>query len=431
MAVVVAYAEGMLTRIRWILTSAAIAMAVVAIVVSLLGGRSTQSAGTVAQLPAPLAAGDAVSRAVPPLRLIDERGRALSIKALRGRWVIFAPVMTLCHEVCPMTTGALMDLRSRVRAAGLGLQVLIAQVSVDPWRDTPRRLRAYQRLVESHLPIFTGTRSQLRRFWRFFGVYFRRVSQRAPADVDWLTHKPETMDVEHSDGLFFLDPGGQERIAVIGQADVKGRLSVTLRSLLNDEGRRNLAHPQSPWNASQALDDLYWLMGKEVPVSSLEKVKPPSASAAQRQLADSPAALAQLHAQAAQLLGSLGALKERLKALHGYPVVLNAWASWCPPCRQEFPLFAVAAAAYGRRVGFLGVATDDDTAAARAYLHNHTVSYPSYQASSESLSSIATIQGVPTTIFLDGDGHLRYTHVGQYETQNTLDQDIERFALRG
>ncbi len=55
--------------------------------------------------------------------------------------------MTLCHEVCPLTTGALMELVNDVRLAGLSRQVVIAEATVDPWRDSPFRLRAYQKLT--------------------------------------------------------------------------------------------------------------------------------------------------------------------------------------------------------------------------------------------------------------------------------------------
>ena len=151
----------------------------------------------------------------------------------------------------------------------------------------------------------------------------------------------------------------------------------------------------------------------------------PSAARAARELAGSPPELAALHAQAGRLLsGASGTLGARLRALRGYPVVLNVWASWCTPCQKEFPLFAVAAARYGRRVAFLGADYEDSSGGARSFLAAHPVSYPTYEASSGQLDPLATITGVPTTIYIDPAGHVVHVHIGQYDAQGTLDQDI-------
>lgn len=145
-------------------------------------------------------------------------------------------------------------------------------------------------------------------------------------------------------------------------------------------------------------------------------------------LAGSPAPLAALHDQAGQLLGSEAALDARLRALRGYPVVINAWASWCTPCREEFSLFASASVRYGRRVAFVGVDTDDSSSDATAFLVKHPVSYPSYESTISQLSSLTAIAGLPTTVYLNRAGKIVHVHTGQYEVQGTLDQDIATYA---
>jgi cytochrome oxidase Cu insertion factor (SCO1/SenC/PrrC family)/thiol-disulfide isomerase/thioredoxin len=149
------------------------------------------------------------------------------------------------------------------------------------------------------------------------------------------------------------------------------------------------------------------------------------------ELAGSPGPLGALHGQAGQLLGSNSALMARLRALRGYPVVVNAWASWCTPCRSEFGLFAAASLHYGRQVAFLGADTDDSAGDARSFLAQHPVHYPSYQTSQSGLGSLAVIEGLPTTIFINRTGKVVYVHVGQYESEGTLDQDITTHALTG
>jgi cytochrome c biogenesis protein CcmG/thiol:disulfide interchange protein DsbE len=149
-------------------------------------------------------------------------------------------------------------------------------------------------------------------------------------------------------------------------------------------------------------------------------------SAALAALAGSPTTLASIHRQAGELLGSSSALEARLRSLRGYPVVINAWASWCPPCRSEFPLFGAAAARYGGKVAFLGVDTNDSASSARAFLSAHPISYPSYHSSMSGLSWLAGIESMPTTVFVDRTGHVVEVHLGQYQTETTLVYDVQR-----
>ena len=72
-----------------------------------------------------------------------------------------------------------------------------------------------------------------------------------------------------------------------------------------------------------------------------------------------PAPLAKLYGEANQLLpGGKDAFEKRVGDL-GYPVVANVWASWCGPCRYEFPIFQEASAKLGKQVAFLGIDSED------------------------------------------------------------------------
>jgi protein SCO1/2 len=136
-------------------------------------------------------------------------------------------------------------------------------VSVDPWRDSPARLRAFARRSDTHFTLLTGTSAELARFWRFFGVAYWRTKEGKPPDTDWLTGKPLTFDVSHTDGLFLLDPRGHERILDVGMADAGAHLPHTLETLLDAQGRADLKHPQPGWTVEQALNDVKRLLGAQ------------------------------------------------------------------------------------------------------------------------------------------------------------------------
>jgi cytochrome c biogenesis protein CcmG/thiol:disulfide interchange protein DsbE len=141
----------------------------------------------------------------------------------------------------------------------------------------------------------------------------------------------------------------------------------------------------------------------------------------------SPAPLAGLHAQANQLLsGGPVAFKARLRALRGYPVVVNLWASWCEPCQSEFPVYQRVAVAYGRRVAFLGIDTQDSNDNAASFLKRFPVTYPSYTDPHGRIpgSVGADPQYMPQTLYFSRAGSMIYDKAGPYVTAADLKRDI-------
>jgi cytochrome c biogenesis protein CcmG/thiol:disulfide interchange protein DsbE len=148
-------------------------------------------------------------------------------------------------------------------------------------------------------------------------------------------------------------------------------------------------------------------------------------------LAGAPPRLAAIHEQENELLGGgLDAYEGRIEALRGYPVVVNVWASWCGPCRLEFPFFQRLSARFGKRVAFLGLDSEDSDEAAERFLGEAPVPYPSYTDPDEEIkNSIGARFGLPDTAFYDRAGELVFLKQGPYDEEEELHADIERYAL--
>lgn len=194
---------------------------------------------------------------------------------------------------------------------------------------------------------------------------------------------------------------------------------------------------EMPWNAGKALFcSLALAIGSLLALGACGTESTDTSSKApdyKRALAGAPKPLAALYAQPNQLLdGGTDAFEKRIEGLKGYPVVVNQWASWCGPCRAEFPWFQKASAKYGKKVAFLGVNSQDSDAAAKTFLGEEPVPYPSYVDPDKDIGGVlkATL-GLPDTSFYDRSGELVFTKQGPYTDQADLVADIERYALSG
>jgi cytochrome c biogenesis protein CcmG, thiol:disulfide interchange protein DsbE len=155
-----------------------------------------------------------------------------------------------------------------------------------------------------------------------------------------------------------------------------------------------------------------------------------SAEEATATLDGAPSELAGLREEANELLqGGVEAVEARLAELEGTPVVINKWASWCGPCRFEFPFFQAQAIHRGDEIAFFGIDSDDSDDAARTFLDELPLPYPSYaDPDSEIAQSLDADREFPATVFIDSSGEQVYVKRGGYGSEDDLIADIERYA---
>ncbi|MDP9383462.1 MAG: TlpA family protein disulfide reductase [Chloroflexota bacterium] len=116
-----------------------------------------------------------------------------------------------------------------------------------------------------------------------------------------------------------------------------------------------------------------------------------------------------------------------LSQLEGKGVVLNFWASWCVPCREEMPYFESTYQAYkDRGVVFVGLAMQDRPEDSRAFLEELGITYPNGPDEGGKISVSYGVAGLPTTVFITPDGEVDRTWQGALSEEQlvTLVEEI-------
>ena len=143
-----------------------------------------------------------------------------------------------------------------------------------------------------------------------------------------------------------------------------------------------------------------------------------------------PPALAKLYANGDALIpGGTDALDQQLAAVKGHPAVVNVWASWCGPCRFEFPDFQKVSAQRGDEVAFIGVDADDSDDAARTFLDELPLPYPSVTDPDGEIKDEYELRGYPATAFYNAAGERVYVKQGPYTSKEDLEADIDKYAI--
>jgi protein SCO1/2 len=212
----------------------------------------------------------AISPAVAALPFVNQDGHMVTLDSLKGQTVVLTDFLTLCQDICPPTRGNFEKIAHKVKMAGASAKVTLLEVTVDPGRDTPARLKAYS--TDLGAPVnwqfWTGTPANIAALWAELGVAYQKVGEGADDvdHVDWWTGKPLTYDVNHQDVVFVLGADGHEKWLVQGNANLQGGpVPEFLVHFLSAQGRANLASPGAQsWTSKDVTVALTYVTGKQI-----------------------------------------------------------------------------------------------------------------------------------------------------------------------
>ena len=127
--------------------------------------------------------------------------------------------------------------------------------------------------------------------------------------------------------------------------------------------------------------------------------------------------------------GTPSVFDSTLRALRGKPVVVNFWATWCEPCKEEMPRIVAAARRYAGRVHFLGVDVEDDLGAAASFARRYEMTFRSLADPDGKIRRAQRLLGLPVTQFYSSDGELNFMHNGEISAQELEEKIQDVLAL--
>jgi cytochrome oxidase Cu insertion factor (SCO1/SenC/PrrC family) len=304
--------------------------------------------------------------AMPPFSLQDQLGHAFDSRSTAGKDLVIAAFHTTCRQTCPLYTALFLQLKKSLPAG-----VMLVEVTTDPATDTPAALDQYNKSIGANWTFATGSSAALTAFWKPFGV--------ALATGD-----------SHVSTLALVDRHGYVRLVYRGVPDIGSDIPPSLVTTLGAEGLRELASDGDGWGAPSVLQSLLTITGPEQ-VAQNGGGRAPSFS----------------------LQGTDGR-RVSLAALTGKPLVINFWASYCPPCRAEMPLLQ-------RRVASLTSARlvlineGDSAQSARDFLNATGIQQAALLDSDLGVGRAYGVLPLPTTVFVRADGSIAGRQVGELD----------------
>ncbi|MFN2456508.1 MAG: TlpA disulfide reductase family protein, partial [Pyrinomonadaceae bacterium] len=107
-------------------------------------------------------------------------------------------------------------------------------------------------------------------------------------------------------------------------------------------------------------------------------------------------------------------------ALRGKVVIINFWATWCPPCREEIPDLVALQTKYKDQLQIIGISQDSGSVEdVRQFAKAHGMNYPTVMSTPEIEKLFPGVYALPTTFILDREGRLAQRHIGLLNASRT------------
>ncbi|MEA2657250.1 MAG: hypothetical protein QOI23_2615, partial [Chloroflexota bacterium] len=303
---------------------------------------------------------------MPSFSLQDQLGHPFDSNTTAGNDLVIVAFHTTCHQTCPLYTALFFQLKKQLPPG-----VLLAEVTTDPGTDTPAVLNAYGQGIGAGWTFATGSSEALSAFWKPFGV------QLATGD-------------SHVSTLALVDRHGFVRLVYRGVPDVGNDIAPSLVSTLGAEGLRELASHGDGWGAPSVLQSLLTITGPE-------QVAPGGGGSAP-----------------SFTLTATDGSRVALADLKGEPLVINFWASYCPPCKAEMPLLQRRVAA-SSKVRLVLINEGDSSQSALAFLNAIGIQVRSLLDSNLAVGRAYGVVPLPTTVFVRADGSIAGRQVGELD----------------
>lgn len=304
--------------------------------------------------------------AMPPFALVDQLGHTFDNQGVAGNDLVVAAFHTSCHQTCPLYTAMFFQIQKQLPPG-----VRLAEVTTDPATDTQTVLDDYAHRIGASWTFATGPAGALTAFWKPFGV------ELASGD-------------SHVSTLAVIDRHGYVRLVYRGVPAVGTSIPPDLITDLGTQGLRELASGGDGWGAPEVLRALLTIAGPEQASPSAGGRAPTFD------------------------LATTDERRVSLSDLTGVPLVINFWASYCPPCRAEMPLLQQqVGAASGVRLVLIN--EGDGPQATRDFLTEVGVRRPSLLDSDLSVGRAYGVSALPATVFVRADGSIASRQLGQLD----------------